>query len=166
VRPPGEIPRVRLAAILLVGIYLQIGPIRSQVFHLPRDPFFKTWQMYRTFGRDICRVEFLEHRPEGQVVRNRFETLSQTWDSSPTHIKFIPNRAQVARTGRTMCKRLGPETHLTVTGECGSIYTWRPLDEIADRNLCEMTEAELQDLSPKAKKKKKQKTKNSKVSPR
>lgn len=163
--PSRKIPRARLAAILIVGIYIQIGPIRSQAFHYPRAPFFKTWQMYRTFARDICRVEFEEHRATGPVVRNRFETLSQTWDTSPPHIKFIPNRAQVARTGRTLCKKVGPDTHLTVTGECGSIYTWRPLDALADVNLCTMTDDDLKALAPKKKKKKRPESKNTKATP-
>ena len=152
---PRTIPWLRLAAIIAVGTYVQIGPVRTQLLSLQRLPYFKTWMMYRSFGRDICRVQFYEGPRDDRMARDRFEVLSETWESGPEHIRFIPNVAQVARTGRFMCRHMKPETVLSVTGECGSNFAWRPLEQLADINLCALSEEQLLELGPKMQTKKK-----------
>ena len=154
------IPWLRLLAILAVGTYLQIGPTLSQGFGLERHTGFKTWRMYRNFGRDICRVRYHQHLPDGEIVeKSRFEVLDYTYDEAPSYVQFIPSVAQVARTGRTMCHNLGNDVDLRVTGECGSIQEWRPLDVLADVDLCGLTQSELLALDPKNNKKAKSKAK-------
>ena len=147
------IPWLRLAAILAVGVYVQVGPIGTQLFAMKRSNYFKTWMMYRSFARDICRVKYVEHSPEGPVQRDRMEVVAETWEAAPGHIKFIPNPAQVARTGRFMCRRIGPGTHLTVTGECGSHFSWKPLARLEGLDLCKLTDEQLGELGAKPKKK-------------
>jgi hypothetical protein len=134
---------MRLATLVVVGTYVQLGPIWTQLLSQPRQPYLKTWTMYRGFGQDICRVKFDERQGDAVVERDRFKVLSQTWASSPAHIKFIPSVVQVARTGLTMCRHLGAGADLRVTGECGSDRGWRPLRQLADVNLCELSEAQV-----------------------
>jgi murein DD-endopeptidase MepM/ murein hydrolase activator NlpD len=157
---PRPIPWLRLGLILGVGTYVQIGPVMTQGFGMDMHPYFKTWRMYRTFGRDICRVRFLEHLDTGDIVeRDRFEVLGTDFESASRFVSFIPSETQVARTGKTMCRSLGRDAELRVTGECGSLYEWRPLARLADQNLCEMSEADLRLLDQRTKKKRKKKRK-------
>ena len=158
------IPWLRLITILTVGFYVQIGPVMTQGLGFETHPAFKTWRMYRTFGRDICRVRFFEHSREGEVTEiNRLEVLANENGTVPRYIRFIPNEAQVVRTAKTMCKRLGESTHIQVSGECGTIQTWRPLDS-TDQNVCDMSESAIEELDhgnrkPKKKRKKRKKSK-------
>ena len=117
----------------------------SQVLGFKRKRGFKTWEMYRGHGRDICRVRFQQFLPNGTVIDRRpLEVLDYQWETAPRSVKFMADPVKVARAGRLMCNELGrAETDLRVTGECGSLFEWRPLEKLAGRNLCEMTDAQI-----------------------
>lgn len=124
-----------------------MGPLTHQGLGYPTRQGFKTWQMYSGFGQDICRARFFEHRPDGEVVAlDRFEILGHTRDSAPRYVTFIPSLAQVARTGETMCRRMGKGLDLHVVGDCGSRDQWQPMSRLEGVNLCTLDERALKAL--------------------
>jgi hypothetical protein len=129
-------------------VFLNAGPVAGQVLGLGRLPLLKSWQMYRSFGADICVVRFEEETAGGQRrTLDRFEALRTSRQEAPRYITFIPSEAQVARTGATMCRRLPPPTRsIYASGRCGSRHWWRPLRRLADLDLCTLSEPDLEIL--------------------
>lgn len=139
-----DLPWPRLAAVAAIFAALNAGPLISQGLGYPPVPGLKTWRMYRGFGADICIARFEDRRPDGtSAPLDRFEVLKTTRADAPRYITFIPSEAQVARTGKTMCRRMPGKPHVFVDGECGSRYHWQPMTRLADVDLCGLTEADL-----------------------
>lgn len=127
---------VRGILFILLAAWMLSGPIYRQVF-AGTNPYIREWRMYGTRAVRTCKVVFEQERTDGWESVSRWETEGYTFEKWPGKGRRMLDKRKAARkAGRSMCKKLGPETVLRYRRKCGHFRKgWGEWETSA--NLCE-----------------------------
>lgn len=104
-------PRLRAVIWLLLAAFMFGGPFYRQALG-GKNKQFRRWAMYRYFGVDICRVQYVEVLPDGtQEPIDRLAELNyEDWRDAPRRsVRRLQTPTAARRQGAQLCRARGAE---------------------------------------------------------
>lgn len=136
-KPSSPVLALRMSTIVLVGLFMALGPFYRQVLD-GKHKEIRNWQMFSGAAREIYRIEIHQlHEGGGSTRLDRLDELNHTsWWDTPTGTKRVTSKKVAEAQTRLLCKKLGPDVDLRLHLWRGSRSTWRRDKDSGKENLC------------------------------